>query len=203
MDERPRAGSARADPDGTTNQEIGTGSITSSGFTDVDPGEREQWTCTFAYSATVTGTPTVFQVAVANLAPWVARADPTRPGEFVASVSTVADPAFFSQCTDDDFGDAVTEWSAAGQFWSNGISSVCSNGLHIEALDRPCRPPAIASDNVISVVRSRPIRGVEDVTADRDRPRSNQERRWCAHRARRHGLMLRTGRLDGRRYRDG
>jgi uncharacterized OB-fold protein len=65
----------------------------------------------------------------------------------------VADPAFFSQCTDDDFGDEVTEWSAAGQFWSNGISSVCSNGLHIEALDRPCRPPDIGSDHVISVVR--------------------------------------------------
>jgi hypothetical protein len=139
--------------DGTTNQEIGTGSITSSSFTDVDPGDREQWVCNFAFSATVTGTPTVFQVAVANLAPWIARADPTRAGEFVASVNTVADPAFFSQCTDDDFGDEVTEWSAAGQFWSNGISSVCSNGLHIEALDRPCRPPDIGSDHVISVVR--------------------------------------------------
>jgi hypothetical protein len=139
--------------DGTTNQEIGTGSIVSSSFADVDPGDREQWTCTFAYSATVTGTPEVFQLAVANLDPWVARRDPTRPGEFVASVNTVADPAFFSQCTDEDFGDQVTEWSAAGQFWSNGISSVCSNGLHIEALDRPCRPPEIGSDHVISVVR--------------------------------------------------
>jgi hypothetical protein len=139
--------------DGTTNQEIGTGSITSSSFTDVDPGDREQWICNFGFSATVTGAPTVFQVAVANLAPWFARTDPTRPGEFVASVNTVADPAFFSQCTDDDFGDEVTEWSAAGQFWSDGISSVCSNGLHVEALDRPCRPPEIGSDHVISVVR--------------------------------------------------
>ena len=146
--ERP-CGSSTARP----NQEIGTGSVVSSSFTDVDPGDREQWICNFAFSATVTGTPAVFQVAVANLEPWVARPDPTRPGEFVASVNTVADPALFSQCTDEDFGDAVTEWSAAGQFWSNGISSVCSNGLHIEALDRPCRPPAIGSDHVISVVR--------------------------------------------------
>ena len=95
----------------------------------------------------------MFLVAIANLEPWVARPDPTRPGEFVASVNTVADPSFFSQCTDEDFGEEVTEWSAAGQFWSNGISSVCSNGLHIEALDRPCRPPDIGSDHVISVVR--------------------------------------------------
>jgi hypothetical protein len=139
--------------DGTTNQEIGTGSVVSSSFIDVDPADREQWTCNFTFSATVTGTPEVFQVAIANLEPWVARPDPTRPGEFVASVNTVADPAFFTQCTDEDFGDEVTEWSAAGQFWSNGISSVCSNGLHIEALDRPCRPPEIGSDHVISVVR--------------------------------------------------
>ena len=138
--------------DGTTNQEIGSGSVVSSSFTDVDPDDREQWICTFAFSATVTGTPEVFQVAIANLEPWVARPDPTNPGQFVASVNTVADPAFFSQCTDDDFGDEVTEWSAAGQFWSNGISSVCSNGLHIEALDRPCRPANIGSDHVISVV---------------------------------------------------
>lgn len=139
--------------DGTTNQEIGTGSVVSSSFADVDPGDREQWNCYFAFSATVTGAPEVFQVAIANLEPWVARPDPARSGEFVASVNTVADPALFSQCTDEDFGDAVTEWSAAGQFWSNGISSICSNGLHIEALDRPCRPPNIASDHVISVLR--------------------------------------------------
>ena len=139
--------------DGTTNQEIGTGSVVSSNFVDVDPGDREQWTCNFAFSATVTGAPEVFQVAIANLEPWVARPDPARPGEFVASVNTVADPALFSQCTDDEFGDEVTEWSAAGQFWSNGISSVCSNGLHVEAIDRPCRPPEIGSDHVISVVR--------------------------------------------------
>lgn len=139
--------------DGTTNQEIGTGSVVSSSFTDVDPGDREQWVCTFAFSATVTGAPTVFQVGVANLAPWVARADPTRPGEFVASVNTVADPAFFTHCTDDDFGVEVTAWSAAGLYWSDGISSVCSNGLHIEALDRPCRPRDVGSDHVISVVR--------------------------------------------------
>jgi hypothetical protein len=139
--------------DGTTNQEIGTGSVVSSSFADVDPGEREQWLCTFGFTATVTGAPVEFQVAVASLAPWVARADPTRPGEFVASVNTVADPALFSQCTDDDFGVAVTAWSAAGLYWSDGVSSVCSNGLHIEALDRPCRPPDVGSDHVISVVR--------------------------------------------------
>jgi hypothetical protein len=139
--------------DGTTNQEIGTGSVVSSSFTDVDPSDREQWNCNFTFSATVTGTPEVFQVAVAGLAPWVARPDPTKPGEFIASVNTVADPAFFTQCTDADFGEEVTAWSAAGQFWSNGISSVCSNGLHIEALDRPCRPRDVASDHVISVVR--------------------------------------------------
>jgi hypothetical protein len=140
--------------DRETDEEIGTGSVVSASFTDVDPGDREQWICNFTFSATVTGTPAEFQVAVADLAPWVARPDPTRPGEFVASVNTVADPSFFSQCTDDDFGEEVTAWSAAGLFWSDGISSVCSNGLRIEALDRPCRPPGIGSDHVISVVRA-------------------------------------------------
>jgi hypothetical protein len=147
------AGAAVRILDGTTNQEIGTGSIVSSNFTDVDPGDRQQWICTFAFSATVTGAPAVFQLGVADLAPWVARPDPTTPGQFVASVNTVADPAFFTQCTDDDFGDEVTAWSAAGLFWSDGIASVCSNGLHIEALDRPCRPRDVGSDHVISVVR--------------------------------------------------
>ncbi len=127
--------------DRETDEEIGTGSVVSASFTDVDPGDRQQWVCNFAFTATIQGTPAEFFVAVADLAPWVARPDPTRPGEFVASVNTVADPSFFSQCTDDDFGEEVTRWSAAGLFWSDGISSVCSNGLHIEALDRPCRPP--------------------------------------------------------------
>jgi hypothetical protein len=126
----------------------------SASFTDVDPGDRQQWVCNFTFSATITGTPAEFQVAVADLAPWVARADPGRPGEFLASVNTVADPAFFSQCTDGDFGEAVTAWTAAGLYWSDGISSVCSNGLFIEALDRPCRPRDIGSDHVISVVRA-------------------------------------------------
>ena len=141
--------------DRETDEEIGTGSVVSASFTDVDPGDREQWVCNFAFTAT---DPEAHQPSSSSpspiSAPWVARPDPTRPGEFIASVNTVADPSFFSQCTDDDFGEEVTEWSAAGLFWSNGISSVCSNGLHIEALDRPCRPPDIGSDHVISVVRA-------------------------------------------------
>lgn len=140
--------------DRETDQEIGTGSVVSSSFSDVDPSDREQWVCNFAFSATVAGAPAEFKVQVTDLEPWVARADPTRPGEFVASVNTVATPTVFSQCTDEDFGDAVTEWSAAGLYWSDGVSSVCSNGLRIEAIDRPCRPPDVGSDHVISVVRA-------------------------------------------------
>jgi hypothetical protein len=151
--------------DRETDQEIGTGSVVSSSFIDVDPSGREQWMCNFAFTATVTGEPAEFKVAVADLEPWVARPDPTKPGEFVASVNTVADPSVFSQCTDDDFGDEVTEWQAAGHYWSDGISSVCSNGLKIEALDRPCRPPEIGSDHVISVVRfDDPSVVLEDIT---------------------------------------
>ncbi|MGH9135067.1 MAG: hypothetical protein ACRDZZ_14105 [Ilumatobacteraceae bacterium] len=150
--------------DRETDTEIGSGSIVASAFVEVDPSEREQWVCNFSFSATVTGQPAEFEIAVAGLAPWLARADPTRPGEFVASVNTVASAAVFSQCTDDDFGDEVTGWSAAGHYWSDGISSVCSNGLHVEALDRPCRPPDVGSDHVIAVVRADDGTVLEDTT---------------------------------------
>jgi hypothetical protein len=48
----------------------------------------------------------------------------------------------------------VGDWSSVGQYWNNGVSSICSAGLVVAdgSIKRPCRPHGIASDHVVSVV---------------------------------------------------
>ena len=131
---------------------IGSGTIINAEAEDVDPTDGEQWQCRFGFSAKVKGSPQTFRIKVADLQFWVVNADPSRPGEFTTSVSTEASPLIFPDCTDDDFGTAVGEWTVVGQFWADGIPTLCFNGLDVVKIERPCRPANIASDNIITVV---------------------------------------------------
>ncbi len=129
---------------------LGQGTLGTSSFTNVGV-DRDQWVCDFPFNATIVGEPDVFRIKVADLDPWVVRHDPTRPGRFVASVDTVASIEFFSQCTDDAVNE-VFEWQAVGSYWSDGLQNVCSNGLKVADIERPCRGPHEGSDYVTKVV---------------------------------------------------
>ncbi len=133
-----------------SDEVLGEGNLATSSFENVDTGDREQWLCTFPFSATITGAPDEFRIKVADLDPWVARRDPTRPGQFIASVNTVASIDYFTQCTSGELN-AVFEWNAVGSYWSDGIQSLCSNGLTVADIDRPCRHPGEGSDYVTRV----------------------------------------------------
>ena len=128
---------------------LGRGNLGTSSFVNVG-GDQEQWVCFFPFSATVTGQPAEFRIKVADLDPWVVRSDPTQPGKFVASVNTVASADYFSECTDPDVFE-VFEWRAVGLYWSEGIKNLCSNGLKIAKIERPCRGRGEGSDYVTKV----------------------------------------------------
>ena len=128
---------------------LGRGTLGTSSFVDVG-GDQEQWVCFFPFSATVTGQPAEFRIKVADLDPWVVRSDPTQPGTYVASVNTVASADYFSECTDPDVFE-VFEWRAVGRYWSDGIKNLCSNGLKIAKIERPCRGRGEGSDYVTKV----------------------------------------------------
>jgi hypothetical protein len=141
--------------DRETNAQIGTGQLGTSAWSDADPGDGEQWNCVFPFTGELDGNPATFKIKVGDLAPWVVLADPTAPGQFVTSVNTVPDPKYFGSCTEPDQTlTAVSEWSSVGQFWSLGFPSLCSSGLVIATLDRPCRPPGFASDYIMSVANA-------------------------------------------------
>jgi hypothetical protein len=137
------------DPD--TGEHIGDGSVTSSSWADVDPTDEEQWNCTFVFEGTVSRSTDSFKIKVADLQPWVARPDSTSPGQYVASVDTKIELARVSSCTDHEPGESIFEWQAVGQFWVDGLQSVCGNGLVVDQINRPCRPPRVASEYVIAV----------------------------------------------------
>lgn len=135
-----------------TNDVLGSGTIGASRAVAVDTGGVERWMCTFEFTAELTGSPESFRIKVADLEPWVARPDSSRPGAFVASVNTEASFALFSECTDPQYGESVFDFTVVGQYWSDGIPSVCFAGLDVVGIDRPCRPPTIASDHIIAVL---------------------------------------------------
>ncbi len=134
-----------------TGEPIGSGSITSSSWADVDPTDREQWNCNFVFEATVSRPADAFKIKVADLQPWVARPDSTKPGQFVASVDTTIELSRISSCTEHEPGEAIFEWQAVGEFWADGLQSVCGNGLVVDRINRPCRPPGVASEYIIAV----------------------------------------------------
>ena len=135
-----------------TNDVLGTGTLGPGRAVAVETNGVERWMCTFDFTAELTGDPETFRIKVADLEPWVARADSSRPGAFVASVNTEASFVLFSECTDEDFGDAIFDFSVVGQYWSDGIPSVCFAGFDVVGIDRPCRPSTIASDHIIAVI---------------------------------------------------
>jgi hypothetical protein len=139
--------------DATSGARIGSGRLGRSEATDVDPNGNGQWTCSFPFSATVRGAvPAVFRIKVAALPPMTARRDPSRPGLFVASVSTVADPKVISACDGTPAADTGLWPGVVGQYWSDGLSQICSAGVGIAKVERTCRPRTIGSDRVVAVL---------------------------------------------------
>jgi len=134
--------------------EIGRGQVGTSFFEDADPG-TEQWNCFFPFEGVVSGTPDVLRIQVADLPPWRARPDPADPSRWVVSVDTVVRVDAILECSPPDLsGDTVGTWQAVRQFWANAFPSLCSAGLVIADVQRPCRPPGFGSEAVLLVTRA-------------------------------------------------
>ncbi len=170
-------GSPVAVLDAATNTQVGTGSITASRWEDVSGGGG-QWTCFFDFTADVSAAPAEYLVHVGGLQPWTARQDAANPGVNVASVSTDAAIAAIASCpalppstttvpatastvatttlppATTVPGPPVTGWNAIGQYWSIGVDALCTAGLPVTALARPCRAPTVGSEYITAVVDS-------------------------------------------------
>jgi hypothetical protein len=129
---------------------IGEGTLGVSSFENVG-SDNEQWICSFPFAATIDGNPEEFMIKVADLDPWVVRRDPSNPDRFISSVNTVASAERIPVCVDADVP-PVSAWSSVGQYWSNGLNALCSAGLTIADIERPCRGPNEGSDYVVKVV---------------------------------------------------
>ncbi|HZB42004.1 MAG TPA: hypothetical protein VE487_13620 [Ilumatobacter sp.] len=130
---------------------IGQGTLGPSSFVNVGTEAEPQWMCSFPFSGTVDGAPQEFLIKVGDLDPWLARPDPTTPGQFVSSVNTVSSADYFPACTD-QAASPVSAWNAVGTYWSVGLPNLCGAGLKIADIERPCRGPREASDYVVKVV---------------------------------------------------
>jgi hypothetical protein len=165
--------------DPVANQEIGAGTVTASRWVDMANG-GEQWNCLFDFTANVTGSPAEFRVRIGSLEPWLARPDPSTPGTFVASVSTGVSIGQIPSCppvppepspttttpgattttapptttTTTIPGPPVSGWNAVGQYWSRGVDALCTAGLPVTAVARPCRPNGVGSEYIAAVVDS-------------------------------------------------
>jgi hypothetical protein len=171
-------GSPVAVLDPTTSALLGSGTITASRWVDVSNGGN-QWTCFFDFSADVPGAPAEVLIKVGELQPWTARPDPADPTVKVASVSTDAAIGQIASCpalptptttgpppasavettttvpaSTAAPGPPVEGWNAIGQYWSVGVNSLCTAGLAVTALARPCREPNQGSEYITGVVDS-------------------------------------------------
>jgi len=157
------------------NTVIGSGSITASRWEDM-AGGAGQWNCSFDFAATLTAPHAEFRIKVGPLSPWLAGPDPGAPGTYTASVSTDASIGAIAECpalpaTPDPATTAaptttlvpppttaaaapVTGWNAVGQYWSSGVRSLCTAGLPVTAIARPCRPSGVGSEYIVQVVDS-------------------------------------------------
>jgi hypothetical protein len=158
------------------NTEIGQGTITSSRWEDM-AGGAGQWNCMFDFAATLTEPHAEFRIKVGPLSPWLAGPDPTDPGTFTASVSTDASIGAIAECpalpaTPDPTATTAAPtttlvpppttpvaapasgWTAVGQYWSDGVRSLCAAGLPVTAIARPCRPAGAGSEYIVQVVDS-------------------------------------------------
>jgi hypothetical protein len=158
------------------NTELGAGTITASRWEDMSEGGN-QWNCSFDFSATLDAPHAEFRVKVGPLAPWLARLDPAAPGTYTASVSTDASIGLIPECPALPAGPdpaattlaptttvtpppttvapaPVSGWNAVGQYWATGIRALCTAGLPVTAIARPCRPPGAGSEYITQVVDS-------------------------------------------------
>ena len=158
------------------NTQLGSGSITASRWEDM-AGGAGQFNCSFDFSVTLDAPHAEFRIKVGALAPWLVRPDSTAPGTYTASVSTGASIALIPECPavpaepDPSATTAaptttlvappttaapvpVTGWNAVGQYWSTGVRALCTAGLPVVAIARPCRPPGAGSEYITQVVNS-------------------------------------------------
>jgi hypothetical protein len=144
--------------DAATEEEIGSGEIVEGLAENVATDDGEQWQCWLRFEASTTRPAGEYAIRVGNARPVSLAADPTRPGFVIGSISTPADSLSLDACTQDNSSlQSVGDWSAVGQYWTNGVSSLCFAGLTVPdgAIQRTCRPEGIASDQVVSVVDAR------------------------------------------------
>ncbi|MGD9705069.1 MAG: hypothetical protein AB7Q42_11430 [Acidimicrobiia bacterium] len=145
--------------DSATDEEIGTGEIVEGVAENVaTTDDDEQWQCWLRFEATATRPAEQYAIRVGGARPVALAADPTRDGFVIGSISTPADSLALDACADaDSLPEVVGDWSAVGQYWNNGVSSLCFAGLTVPegAIERTCRPAGIASDHVVSVVDAR------------------------------------------------
>ena len=143
--------------------EIGRGQVGTSSFQDVDPSGGGQWNCLFPFEGEVVGEPTTLRIQVADLPPWRAHPDPTAAGTWIVSVDTSVRVEAVPQCVQPPAVDSVSTPFAVGLYWSEGLASVCGAGFTIADVERPCRPPDVASERVVAVVLAEdPATVVED-----------------------------------------
>ena len=142
--------------DGKSGADLGKGTLAAGKAENVARGSDEQWQCTFAFNVASVTKANSYAIKVGRHGPWPLQVDPTQAGAFAASVSTIASSQGIDACDPTQpLPTEVGTWRAVGQYWNNGIDSVCSAGLRVPAKDgvgRPCRPAGIASDRVVSVV---------------------------------------------------
>ena len=69
-----------------------------------------------------------------------------------AATSTTAAPTTVAATTAP--AQLVSGWNAVGQYWSRGVDALCSAGLPVTAIARPCRPAGAGSEYITAVVDS-------------------------------------------------
>ena len=144
--------------DAATDEEIGSGQIVEGVAENVATDGGEQWQCWLRFEAQAARPAAQLAIRVGDAPPVPLVADPTRPGLLIGSISTPADSLTLDACTQDNSSlQSVGDWSAVGQYWTNGVSSLCFAGLTVPegAVQRTCRPEGIAADQVVSVVDAR------------------------------------------------
>lgn len=141
--------------DAGTGEVLGTGVFATSWTENVaSEGGRsdEQWQCWFPFEITASRPAEQYALVVEGLEPWLLAPNPRHPGEQVAPIATPVDPSAASGCEGGELPESVSEWSSVGQFWNNGMSSICFAGLTIADVRGSCSPQGIASDRIVSVV---------------------------------------------------
>lgn len=140
--------------DAVTGEVLGTGTLATSWTENVASGGDEQWQCWFPFEVEASRPAEQYAVQVGGNEPWVLAPNPQHPGELLAPIDTPIDPGAVSGCEGGELPPSVSEWSSVGQYWNNGMSSLCFAGLTIGAIRGSCSPPGIAADRIVSVAEA-------------------------------------------------